>query len=83
MYKPYACAAERNSDLKLLEAGQNEAGKSLVPKAIDADDDDGEASSDDDSDEVRQLIFRPFACLIACKVLDFCLPSTLSLCAVA
>lgn len=38
--------------MKLLEAGQNEAGKSLVPKAIDADDDDGDASSDEDSDEV-------------------------------
>ena len=45
-------AAERKNDLKLLEAGQSEGGKSLIPKAIDADDDDGEDTSDEESDEV-------------------------------
>jgi hypothetical protein len=35
--------------LKFLEAGEQDGGKSLIPKAIDADDED-DGSSDDDSD---------------------------------
>ncbi len=45
-------AAERNNDLKLLEAAEKDKGKSLIPRAADADDEDDADSSDDDSDEV-------------------------------
>ena len=52
-----ALAAERRKDLKLLEAEEKAGGgKTLIPKAMDADeadDDDADASSDEDSDEVN------------------------------
>ena len=47
-------AAERDKDLKLLEASGADGGggKMLIPKAQDADDeDDDDDSSDDDSDD--------------------------------
>lgn len=44
-----AFEAEKSNDLKFLEAGEQDGGKSLIPKAIDADDED-DGSSDDDSD---------------------------------
>lgn len=48
--------------MKLLEAGETEGGKHLIPKAIDADDeDDVDDSSDDESDdEVADLTFPQF-----------------------
>jgi len=57
---PRAGAVERESDLKLLEAapggggGTLSRGKVLVPKALDADDnEDAESDSSDDDDEAR------------------------------
>ena len=44
-------AAERKNDLKLLEAGEQTGGKSLIPRAADADDEAEGESSDDDSDD--------------------------------
>jgi hypothetical protein len=49
-----------DSDMRLLEASLTESGRvrTLVPKAIDADDEDDPGQSDDDSsdeDEVRNI----------------------------
>jgi len=50
-------AAERKSDLKLLEAGEQGGGShTLIPRNEDADDEeDGDSSEDDSDDEVTSL----------------------------
>lgn len=54
----YLCAAERDKDLKLLEASAEGGGKALIPKALDADDEEEEdESSDDDSDDEVSCLF--------------------------
>lgn len=48
--------------MKLLEAGESEGGKHLIPKAIDADDeDDNDASTDNDSDDEVCRTWQRFA----------------------
>ena len=51
--------------MKLLEASETMTGKSLIPRAQDADDedDDDDDSSDDDSDEVNDLKLFSAECL--------------------
>lgn len=46
-----SCTAERDKDLKLLEASADTGGKRIIPKGIDADDEDDDDLSDEDSDD--------------------------------